>query len=162
MSDDEGHPLPDGWEKRSSRSTGRAYYLNVYTKDSQWDAPTKPAVREPATGPEQVTCRHILVKHQGSRRPSSWREDKISRTAEDAREMLRKYRDKIQNGEISFAQLASEVSDCSSAKRGGDLGGFGRGSMQKPFEDAAFALRVGEMSNMVETESGFHIILRTA
>ena len=76
--------------------------------------------------------------------------------------LLRRYRDQIEKGEVSFAQLASEVSDCSSAKRGGDLGPFSRGAMQKPFEDAAFALRVGEMSEFVDTDSGYHIILRTA
>lgn len=55
-----------------------------------------------------------------------------------------------------------QVSDCSSAKRGGDLGLFGRGAMQKPFEEAAFALKVGEMSQIVDTDSGVHIIIRTA
>lgn len=71
------------------------------------------------------------------------------------------YREQITSGQTSFAELASKVSDCSSAKRGGDLGLFGRGAMQKPFEDAAFALKVGELSGIVDTDSGLHIILRT-
>ncbi|XP_017592144.1 PREDICTED: peptidyl-prolyl cis-trans isomerase NIMA-interacting 1-like [Corvus brachyrhynchos] len=71
------------------------------------------------------------------------------------------YIQKIKSGEEDFESLASQFSDCSSAKAGGDLGAFGRGQMQKPFEDASFALRAGEMSGPVFTESGIHIILRT-
>lgn len=66
------------------------------------------------------------------------------------------------SGKYSFAELASKYSDCSSAKKGGDLGAFGRGAMQKPFEDAAFSLKIGELSEPVWTDSGVHIILRTA
>ncbi|XP_010006494.1 PREDICTED: peptidyl-prolyl cis-trans isomerase NIMA-interacting 1-like [Chaetura pelagica] len=71
------------------------------------------------------------------------------------------YIQKIKSGEEDFESLASQFSDCSSAKAGGDLGAFGRGQMQKPFEDASFALRTGEMSGPVFTDSGIHIILRT-
>ena len=63
--------------------------------------------------------------------------------------------------EATFEELAGKYSDCSSAKKGGDLGMFGPGQMQKPFEDAAFGLEVGEMSEAVDTDSGVHIILRT-
>ena len=68
----------------------------------------------------------------------------------------------IVSGESTFEELASQFSDCSSAKRGGDLGPFGRGAMQKPFEDASYALQVGEMSVPVWTDSGVHIIKRVA
>lgn len=71
------------------------------------------------------------------------------------------YREQIVQGKASFADLASKYSDCSSAKRGGDLGSFKRGAMQKPFEEASFALKVGELSEPVFTDSGVHIILRT-
>jgi len=156
--------LPSGWEKRLSRSTGQYYYLNSFTKESQWDRPDKPA--EPpgsgGGGPDQVQCSHILVKHEHSRRPSSWREDNITRSKEDALELIKSYREQIASGKASFAELAQKYSDCSSAKRGGDLGPFGHGAMQKPFEQAAFALKVGEMSDPVFTDSGVHIIVRTA
>jgi NIMA-interacting peptidyl-prolyl cis-trans isomerase 1 len=72
------------------------------------------------------------------------------------------YREQIVSGKASFAELAQQYSDCSSAKKGGDLGPFGRGAMQRPFEQAAFALKVGELSEPVVSDSGVHIILRTA
>jgi NIMA-interacting peptidyl-prolyl cis-trans isomerase 1 len=75
--------------------------------------------------------------------------------------LVKGYRERIVNKEVKFAELASKESDCSSAKRGGDLGYFSSGQMQKPFEEATFALTVGEMSEPVWTDSGVHIILRT-
>jgi len=63
--------------------------------------------------------------------------------------------------EDTFITLAKEESDCNSNKRGGDLGKFGRGKMQKPFEEAAFNLTVGKLSKPVTTLSGIHIIYRT-
>jgi len=155
MSDDQ---LPEGWEKRMSRSNGKEYYLNLHTKQSQWEVPTEPA--QPDYEPK-VRASHLLVKHKDSRRPSSWREENITRTKEEALEILAGYRKQIVDKEKTFQELAGEFSDCSSAKRGGDLGPFGRNQMQKPFEEATYALKVGEMSEAVSTDSGVHIILRT-
>jgi NIMA-interacting peptidyl-prolyl cis-trans isomerase 1 len=161
MSDSEEF-LPSGWSKRVSRSNGQAYYLNEFTKESQWTVPTKPAEPVPESGPKTIKASHILVKHRDSRRPSSWREEKIVRSKEDALKILLGHREKITGGISSFAEIAGQFSDCSSAKRGGDLGPFNRGAMQKPFEDAAFNLKVGEMtSEPVFTDSGVHLILRT-
>lgn len=74
--------------------------------------------------------------------------------------MLATYRERIVTGQASFEDLARAESDCSSARSGGDLGHFARGQMQKPFEDAAFALKVAEISGFVDTDSGVHIIQR--
>ena len=61
----------------------------------------------------------------------------------------------------TFEELARTESDCSSAKRGGDLGFFGRRKMQPAFEEASFGLNVGELTKeIVETSSGVHLILR--
>uniref|UniRef100_A0A8D0E1F6 Peptidyl-prolyl cis-trans isomerase n=1 Tax=Salvator merianae TaxID=96440 RepID=A0A8D0E1F6_SALMN len=156
----EEEKLPAGWEKRMSRSSGRVYYFNHITNASQWERPTGNS-KNGQGEPTKVRCSHLLVKHNQSRRPSSWREDKITRSKEEALELINGYIQKIKSGEEDFESLASQFSDCSSAKAGGDLGTFGRGQMQKPFEDASFALRTGEMSGPVFTDSGIHIIFRT-
>ncbi|CAJ1054047.1 peptidyl-prolyl cis-trans isomerase NIMA-interacting 1 [Xyrichtys novacula] len=155
MADEEN--LPSGWEKRMSRSSAKVYYFNHITNASQWERPVGDGRGEP----DKVRCSHLLVKHNESRRPSSWREQNITRTKDEALELIQKYIEKIKSGEEKFESLASQFSDCSSAKNGGDLGLFGRGQMQKPFEDASFALKVGDMSGPVFTDSGVHIILRT-
>uniref|UniRef100_A0A0K0EF92 Peptidyl-prolyl cis-trans isomerase n=1 Tax=Strongyloides stercoralis TaxID=6248 RepID=A0A0K0EF92_STRER len=156
-------PLPKGWEKRMSTSRGREYYINRTTGQSQWTRPS--ASDEVSSSPSSVHCYHLLVKHRDSRRPSSWRSEKITRTKEEAIDILKKYRDEIVGSQEkleTFMKLAGEYSDCSSAKRNGDLGFFKRNQMEKPFENASYALKVGEMSDIVETNSGVHIIYRVA
>jgi len=106
---------------------------------------------------------HVLVKWQGSRRPASWRDpegrDIAGRDKERALAMLGDLNAALARG-VPFAEVA-QVSDCGSAKQGGDLGEFGPGQMQKPFEDAVLALAVGQLSGPVWTDSGVHLILRT-
>ena len=74
-------------------------------------------------------------------------------TYEEAAELKKR----IDSGE-SFEKLAAEYSKCPSAKRGGALGTFGRGQMVKPFENAAFNLDVGQVSDPVKTNFGWHLI----
>lgn len=89
---------------------------------------------------DKIKCSHILVKKQS-----------------EAIAII----ERLKKGE-SFANLARELSiDKGSGKRGGDLGVFGRGMMVKPFEEAAFKLEKGEMTQKpVKTEFGYHIIKR--
>ncbi|XP_072933579.1 putative peptidyl-prolyl cis-trans isomerase dodo isoform X2 [Epargyreus clarus] len=155
MSNDHEAPLPEGWEMRTSRSTGMTYFMNMYTKKSQWERPEAPA------DPGEVRCSHILVKHAESRRPTSWREENITRSKAEALDILKSYRKQIVAGDVTFVDIATKYSDCSSAKRGGDLGLFGRGQMQLRFEEEAFKLKVGQISKPVDTDSGYHLILRT-
>jgi parvulin-like peptidyl-prolyl isomerase len=112
----------------------------------------------------QVRCSHLLIKHEGSRNPVSRRTGASTAGMKKANaiEELQQWRQRIVAGEIGFAEAAQQRSDCGSFREGGDLGMFGRGAMQKPFEDATYALKVGELSGIVDTDSGVHIILRTA
>lgn len=113
----------------------------------------------PKSGP-QVRVRHILVKHKDSRRPASWKEEKVTRSEAEALTMIQQFRQQIIEGTATFEEIAGKESHCSSYKRGGDLGFFGKGSMQPPFETAAFDLEVHELSDPVSTQSGVHLILR--
>ncbi|KAJ1638258.1 putative peptidyl-prolyl cis-trans isomerase/rotamase [Pavlovales sp. CCMP2436] len=111
-----------------------------------------------------VQASHLLIKYAGSRNPQSRRTGEstagVSKAAAVAE--LETWLAKIKASEVSFADAAKQRSDCSSYKNGGDLGPFGPGEMQKPFEDATYGLQVGEVSGIVETDSGVHLILRTA
>lgn len=114
----------------------------------------------------EVRVLHVLRKHKECRKPSSAREKIITCTVEQAKQHLERLREKLsqyKEFEIlmdKFGDAAKEHSDCGTAKKRGDLGCFGRGRMQKPFEEASFALSVGQMSEVIETESGVHLIFR--
>lgn len=82
------------------------------------------------------------------------------RSKDEAMEIIRAHEAKIKNGGVTLGELALTESDCSSARKRGDLGYFGQGDMQKEFEEASFALKPGEMSSVVETASGLHLIER--
>jgi peptidyl-prolyl cis-trans isomerase D len=98
--------------------------------------------------PEQVHARHILFKVAPDATPEAKAAVRQRAEAELA---------KVKAGE-DFATLAQTDSEDSSAAQGGDLGSFPRGRMVRPFEDAAFALASGQISDVVESQFGFHII----
>lgn len=169
--------LPTGWEVRRSNTKNLPYYFHPATKDSRWEPPagTDPArLKEYMANnhsskgisaanfsvPGKIRCAHLLVKHRDSRRPASWRESNITRSVEEAREEIAKHQKRIADKEVTLPELATTESDCSSARKGGDLGFFGKGDMQKEFEDAAFQLEPGEISRIVSTASGLHLIQR--
>lgn len=103
---------------------------------------------------ESVQASHILLMYAGSARSSA------TRSKEEAQAQIGQIKTELEGGG-DFAALARQHSDCGSAAAGGDLGSFGRGQMVKPFEDAVFGLTVGDTSDIVETEFGYHIIHRT-
>jgi peptidyl-prolyl cis-trans isomerase C len=87
-----------------------------------------------------IKARHILVEQEY-----------------EAKDLLKK----LEEGK-TFVELAQSFSKCPSSKRGGDLGEFGRGRMVPSFEEAAFALKVNEVSEPVRTQFGYHLIQRYA
>ncbi|MCU0661028.1 MAG: peptidylprolyl isomerase [Myxococcota bacterium] len=104
---------------------------------------------------KEAHARHILLMHDGSaRKPPT-----ITRTKAQAEKLIKELAGKIKAGE-DFGALAKQFSDCPSKERGGDLGSFGQGQMAPPFEAAAFALKENEVSGVVETEFGYHLIQR--
>lgn len=99
--------------------------------------------------PERRRARHILVQVAG---------DADDATVDAAKKKAEELLEKLKNGE-SFEELAKANSDDpGSAAQGGDLGFFGRGIMDKPFEDAAYSLELGQVSDVVRSAFGFHII----
>jgi peptidyl-prolyl cis-trans isomerase C len=98
--------------------------------------------------PESVQARHILIKVA----PSASEEQRAA-----ARRRIEAIREQLRGG-ADFAQLARSSSEDTSAFEGGDLGAVPRGKTVKPFEDALFALAPGQVSDVVQTNSGFHLI----
>mmetsp|Transcript_42213 Transcript_42213/g.82843 ORF Transcript_42213/g.82843 Transcript_42213/m.82843 type:complete len:120 (-) Transcript_42213:199-558(-) len=114
-----------------------------------------------------VRTAHLLIKHTDSRNPVSRRTNSAVRLSpQQALDELRQYKEKLDrkgSGDAlaeAFTAAAEGRSDCSSYRNGGDLGHFSRGQMQAPFEEASFGLKVGEMSDIVSTDSGYHLIYR--
>jgi peptidyl-prolyl cis-trans isomerase C len=104
--------------------------------------------KEDFNKPEEVKASHILVKVDATATP----EQRAS-----AKAKITKLLAQVKEGG-DFATLAKENSDCPSKDRGGDLGYFDRSTMVKEFADAAFAMKVGQVSEVVETQFGYHII----
>jgi len=104
---------------------------------------------------EEVKARHILVAFEGS--PAA-NPEKPKLTDEQAKAKAEELRKQIVGG-ASFEEVAKKESDdAGSGANGGDLGAFGRGQMVPEFEKAAFALKPGEISDVVKTQYGYHII----
>lgn len=134
-----GTGLPTGWEVRHSNSKNLPYYFNPQSKESRWEPPagtdseklkvymgqhhSSSGVRQDNAGVSdgRIRAAHLLVKHRDSRRPASWRESQITRSKDEAMEILKAHQARIQSGEVSLGDLATTESDCSSARKQGDL-----------------------------------------
>ena len=100
---------------------------------------------------EQVLAQHILVTPDGDSQTSK----------SEAYEKISAIRERIATGAKSFESEAADHSTCPSGKEGGSLGWFGRGMMVKEFDSEAFAMEIGEVSGIIETQFGYHIIKKT-
>lgn len=120
----------------------------------------KPAAPTPPPAPaaeEQIGASHVLIMYKGSMRAPA----EVTRTKDQAKQIAVETLVRVKRG-ADFDAIAKQYSDEPGAKvRAGKLGKFSRSAMVKPFSDAAFALKPGETSGIVETDFGFHIIKRT-
>lgn len=106
---------------------------------------------------ETATASHILIRYAGSLRAPA----EITRSKEDARRLAEHVLEKARAPGADFAALANEYTEDPSGKRtGGRLGTFGRGRMVPEFNKAVFSMSPGEVSDVIETAFGFHIIYR--
>jgi parvulin-like peptidyl-prolyl isomerase len=122
--------------------------------------PAPPPAPAPTPAPEEpsIAASHVLIQYKGSMRAAPT----ITRSKEEAKKLATEVLGKAKKNQ-DFAALAKQYSDEPGAKeRAGALGKFQKGAMVKPFADAAFALKPGEISpDVVETQFGFHVIKRT-
>ncbi|HEX7477714.1 MAG TPA: peptidylprolyl isomerase [Polyangiales bacterium] len=114
-------------------------------------------LRDPTDGPARISAKHILILYAGS----PHRVAAATRTQEQARALAQQIVAHARAPKADFEALAAQYTEEPGGKaRAGDLGSFGRGQMVPAFEHAAFALKVGEVSGVVESPFGFHIIKR--
>lgn len=104
---------------------------------------------------KKVKASHILIAYKGSQRAAK----EITRTKEEAKKKAEEILIEVKKKSSDFVKLANKYTDeASGKKKGGDLGFFSQKDMVKPFSDAAFKLKKGGISSVVETPFGFHII----
>lgn len=117
----------------------------------------------------ELSILHILVKHAHSARLSSWRDPQglriPSRTIEQAQTVLRELREQLEqhtreDRAARFAELAHEISDCGTAREGGNFGRLNMDEFEDDFAAAITGLSLWELSEIVETDSGSHLIMR--
>ncbi len=107
--------------------------------------------------PDEIAASHVLISYKGADRADS----KVTRNKQAAKKEAQRIRDLIVNQGKDFAEIAKKHSNGPSGPKGGDLGKFKFEVMAKAFSEAAFALEIDEVSEVIETGFGFHIIKRT-
>ncbi|HWC76918.1 MAG TPA: peptidylprolyl isomerase, partial [Blastocatellia bacterium] len=147
-----------------SQALARAY-VNDLQKNPQKlvsDADVEQYYKEHPEEFDEVHARHILISTRAEEddagAPDAPTKKAKPLTKDEARKKAQSILDRVRNGE-DFNKLAEEHSDDPSSKpKGGDLGFFAKGAMVPQFDSAAFSMKPGEISDLIETEFGFHII----
>ena len=121
--------------------------------ETTWKPKPAPGAAPVASG---LAAAHILIMHKDSDRVPP----NVTRTKEEAQALAVEVAAKAQAADADFAELAKEYSDGPSGPNGGDLGTFQPAQMVKPFSDATEALEIGGVSDPIETQFGYHVILR--
>lgn len=164
-------------ESDGKSSAPRGGIMGTYTKDAWPEAhaalkeplfalQVNETAKEPIEAPygyvllqrckvEKRHARHVLVRYKGAKNAGK----DVKRSIDDARARAIEVQQKLSQGG-DFADVVKKYSEDASKERGGDLGSPGRGLLAPAFEDALFKLKVGELSTVVETEFGFHVIQR--
>lgn len=130
--------------------------LSPLSPSAMADHPMQPAAPAPEAEPEIVAAQHLLVAYKGAKSAAKT----ITRSKADAKKRAEEALTKAKKGDDFTALVKAYSDEPGAAERLGSLGKFKRDAMVKPFSDAAFKLKVGEISDVVETEFGFHVIKR--
>ncbi|KAH8380060.1 hypothetical protein KR009_008714, partial [Drosophila setifemur] len=165
--------LPNGWEERIEPETKECYFFDTNTDKVYYTLPSTDLIDGKNSGwhhipgehfekhyPYNMRCRHILVKHNESATGDTYRQGCTSRSKEQALKKISSARARISNGEMKFDELARIISNCCSARNGGDLGRFKLTQMTEDFEREVLRLKIHELSPVFETRAGYHIVLR--
>ena len=122
--------------------------------------PAEPAPRAKEavpTAPEQIVCQHVLVGYKGAVKAKRG----LTRTKDEAKARATVVAGLAHDDPDGFDELVKKFSDDPSSERLGSTGPVRRADLVKPFADAAFALDIGQVTGVVETTFGFHVIKRT-
>jgi parvulin-like peptidyl-prolyl isomerase len=131
-------------------------YQDLLTESKPSEAALAKYYEEHKKEYDQATARHILIRYKGSRVPLKPNQKDL--TEEESLAKTAELRKRIVGGEDFAAVAKAESDDTGSGAQGGDLGSFGRGQMVQVFEEAVFTQPVGEISQPVKSQFGYHLI----
>jgi hypothetical protein len=145
----------EDWPQQHEAIRDRAFALQLDQLSEVAEAPYGWVILHRCPTEHRYT-RHILVRFAGARNAGP----EITRTHDEAQTLAAQIRERLVAPGADFLAVARETSEDGSRERGGDMGWLGRGRLAPAYEQAAFAMDVGAISEPVETEFGFHLIQR--